>query len=80
LSVLADELLQQEKVGGAGLSTDLIFSAAKGLMNRARGGYAALVLINGSGILGKYHTMCTPGNSELFQKVGGCMKQFMCVS
>lgn len=38
--------------GATGLTSDLIFTATRGLMARARGGYAALVLINGYGLLG----------------------------
>jgi len=62
LSIYADELLRQmwggEKEGGrdldhsvGGLTLDVIFNACRGLMARARGGYAALVLINGYGVL-----------------------------
>jgi amidophosphoribosyltransferase len=61
LSIYADELLRQmwggDKEGqsldqsSAGLTVDVIFNACRGLMARARGGYAALVLINGYGVL-----------------------------
>lgn len=62
LSIYADELLRQmwggDKEGGrdldhsvGGLTLDVIFNACRGLMARARGGYAALVLINGYGVL-----------------------------
>lgn len=62
LSIYADELLRQmwggDKEGGkdldhsvGGLTLDVIFNACRGLMGRARGGYAALVLINGYGVL-----------------------------
>ena len=53
LSVFADELLRQMGDGESpgGLTTDVIFTACRGLMARARGGYAALVLINGYGVL-----------------------------
>jgi hypothetical protein len=39
--------------GDGGLTNDVIFNACRGLMSRARGGYAAIVLINGYGILGE---------------------------
>ena len=51
--MFADELLRQMGDGEStgGLTTDVIFTACRGLMARARGGYAALVLINGYGVL-----------------------------
>ncbi len=62
LSIYADELLRQMWGGdkgehkdldnsSGGLTLDVIFNACRGLMARARGGYAALVLINGYGVL-----------------------------
>lgn len=56
LSVFADELLRQDNAT-PGLTQDVIFTACRGLMARAKGGYAALVLVNGYGILGKLVTI-----------------------
>ncbi|KAG5178907.1 amidophosphoribosyltransferase [Tribonema minus] len=62
LSVLADELLAQPApANGASaaagstaaslLSPERLFAAARGLMARARGGYAALLMVAGHGVL-----------------------------
>lgn len=49
LSVLADELLSQPPADG--LAPSHIFAAIRGLMRRTRGGYAALVMFAGHGIV-----------------------------
>lgn len=51
-----------------GLTPEFIFNACKGLMSRARGGFAALVLINGYGILGEQahtHPSFSPNTPHL---------------
>lgn len=48
LNILADELLKQQNHP---LKVEQIFDAVQGLFNRCRGGYAAVSMINGHGIL-----------------------------
>ena len=48
LNVLADEILRQRK---AVLDVDAIFTAVSGLYKRCRGGFAAVAIINGHGLL-----------------------------
>ncbi len=49
LNVFADEL---QKMGKFRINADDIFSAMKGVFKRCRGGYAAVAMINGVGVVG----------------------------
>jgi glutamine phosphoribosylpyrophosphate amidotransferase len=58
LSLLADELLKQPPAQASGsdaerriLGADNVFAAVRGLMQRARGGYACVMLVAGHGIV-----------------------------
>ena len=53
LSLFADELLKQDRDDSSqvGLTQEIIFSAVRGLMTRARGGYASIVMIKNCGIV-----------------------------
>lgn len=53
LSLFADELLKQDRDDSSqsGLTKEIIFSAARGLMSRSRGGYASIVMIKNCGIV-----------------------------
>jgi glutamine phosphoribosylpyrophosphate amidotransferase len=73
LSLLADELLKQPPTQASGsdaerriLGADNVFAAVRGLMQRARGGYACVMLVAGHGIVAfrdpceySLYTICT---------------------